>query len=182
MQKYFRLVKYEKPTNSENRHGYYKYGEARERAFVRMMKKKGHNVHINPAKKLDKTAIDLVWGNSLVELKSRQGPFFLAKKHGVGIDPNFAVPINTKDVVRYKDRLGLGSEFKIAIWADWPAETRYGVTVEGTNGVWMTTLGHLLTKIEEGAPVHEYKLRKEDSHGHAKDSYYFDLRDMEKIL
>ena len=171
-----------RPVDTDDRYGYYKYGEIRERAFVKMMKKQGYNVNINPKKKHDNTAVDLVWDNDLVELKSRQGPFFLANKYGITIDPNFAVPINKKDIVRYRDVLKLGSEFEIAIWADWPAETRFGVSVNGTKGVWMTTLGHLLTKIEEGAPEHEYKRRKHDSRINAKDSYYFDLREMEQIL
>lgn len=168
--------------NAEDRYGYYKYGEMMEQAFVKKMQKEGYNVKINPKKKHDNTAIDLVWDNDLVELKTRQGPFFLANKFGITIDPNFAVPINKKDIVRYKDVLKLGSGFEIAIWANWPAEIRYGVSVDGTNGVWMTTLGNLVKKIEEGAPEHEYKRRKGDKRINAKDSYYFDLREMEQIL
>jgi hypothetical protein len=146
-----------------------------------MMKRKGYDVDINPEKKNDKTAVDLIWDGDVVELKTRKAPFFLCKKYGIDIPPNFAIPVNVKDVVRYRDILKLGSKFEIAIWAEWPAETRYGVSVEGLKGVWITTLGCLLKKIRKGAPIHEYIGRKNDKRFNAKDSYYFDVRDMEKI-
>jgi len=58
---------------------------------------------INPAKKQDPFAPDIVVQGRLADLKCQQTPFF---KSDVlyGIDPQFAVTFNRKDYVRYGER------------------------------------------------------------------------------
>jgi len=169
------LATFSNPKDLNDRHAYYELGDKYEKAFVKKMRRKNYDVQINPDKKTDKTAIDLVWDGKLVELKTRRTPFFKASSYNV--NPDSAVTINGKDIDAYKDK----PDLEVVFWVKWPAQERYGVKVKAVNGVWVTTVKEMQRMIADGAPEHMYQGRINDNRFNAKFSYIFDLQNMELI-
>jgi len=75
----------------------------------------GLKARINPAKKHDPFAPDIVVQGVLADLKCQQTPFFKAGEL-YGIDPQFAVTFNQKDHLRYNERY---PDIVIYYWLDW---------------------------------------------------------------
>lgn len=137
----------------------------------------GLKARINPAKKHDPFAPDIVVQGVLADLKCQQTPFFKAGEL-YGIDPQFAVTFNQKDHLRYNERY---PDIVIYYWLDWQEteKTIRGQTyrVKPMSGVWRVPFRTLSEMISGGkAPLHSYQRRVNDTRGNAKASYVFDVR------
>jgi hypothetical protein len=135
---------------------------------------------INPAKKHDEYAPDLIIQGRLADLKCQQTPFFKSAAL-YRIDPQFAVTFNRKDYLRY---LGHYPNLVVYYWLGWQKleKTIRGQVyrVKPMTGVWRAEFQTLHQLIENGkAPLHLYQRRVNDTHGNAKDSYVFDVRQFE---
>ena len=72
-------------------------------------------------------------------------------------------------------------DLDIYCWVNWKQAEWHELRVEHVQGVWRTLDPQISSWIETGgAPQHEYKFRKNDTPGNAKDSYELDLYRMEK--
>jgi|TARA_R110000823_G_C15909167_1_gene497593 hypothetical protein len=116
----------------------------------------------------------------LSDLKSQNTPFFLAGKK-YNIDPQFAVVFNKKDKLNYIKKTADGSELYIYFWVKWDAQDRFGVKVESIDSIYATRFSNLLKILDEDK-LHEYKQRKGDTRGNAKESYVIDVRAMKLLI
>ena len=116
----------------------------------------------------------------LSDLKSQNTPFFLAGKK-YNIDPQFAVVFNKKDKLNYIKKTSDGSELYIYFWVKWDAQDRFGVKIESIDSIYATRFSNLL-KILDEEKIHEYKQRKGDTRGNAKESYVIDVREMRLLI
>lgn len=116
----------------------------------------------------------------LSDLKSQNTPFFLAGKK-YKIDPQFAVVFNKKDKLNYIKKTADGSELYIYFWVKWDAQDRFGVRVESIDSIYATKFSNLLKMLDEDK-LHEYKQRKGDTRGNAKESYVIDVRSMKLLI
>jgi hypothetical protein len=139
-------------------------------------------VLINPGKRWNKYAPDLITASqALGDVKTQNTPFFQARER-FGIDPQFAVVFNLKDEKNYRES---HPEVVIYYWVDWvavrfvsyyqPGEVAYEIRVPPMTGVWRIDFREL-RKMCASAPVHKYLRRVNDKVGNAKDSYVLDLR------
>jgi hypothetical protein len=148
-------------------------GLAKEHDFVeRILPALGIEGEINPAKEHDPYAPDLLVGGRLADLKSQRHPFFTASRYG--IDPQYAVTFNVKDLRRYIERYPLIDLF---FWVDWHEVSGFGTTVEPLVGVWRAWFPTIERLALNGtAKLHAYQQRQDDTRGNAKASYVFDVR------
>lgn len=135
---------------------------------------------INPAKKHNPYAPDIIVQGRLADLKCQQTPFF---KSGVrySIAPQFAVTFNYKDYLRY---LECYPDLVIYYWLDWQETEktirRQVYRVKPMAGVWRVEFQTLHKLISSGKPpLHTYQRRVGDRQGNAKKSYVFDVRRFE---
>lgn len=152
-----------------------KDGEKIEEAFV---SKYGNQLQliINPEKKVNPYAPDLLKKNEfLADLKTQNTPFFKAKEL-YGIDSSYAVVFNRKDAIRY---YRLYPDIIIYFWIEWHSISfqmgTYKKSVKFISGVWAIKFEELID-ILKIAPLHEYQQRKDDRKGNAKSSYVLDIR------
>lgn len=166
--------------DTEDRKIYYKIGERRERSFINLYGDK-LNLIINPAKRMDKTALDFFnrEDQMLSDLKDQSTPFFMAGKK-YGIDPKFAVTFNKKDRDRYIEKT-YGSDIYIYFWTRWKEEERYGVKIPNTDRVYRINFNKLLNYLTEDK-LHQYERRKTDNRPNAKSSYVVDVRNMDLLV
>ena len=170
-------VRYNEGLDKEDKDLWCSYGEKVESLFVKEVAPKIElNVEINPEKKTNKYAHDLIMdGNKRADLKLQSRPFFMSAKYGC--DPNKTVSFNKKDYDRYKK---LYPDIHIIFWVNWKKESAYGVSVEKKNGVWIFIMKDIDDQIKT-APLHEYKNRVNDNKGNAKDSYLLHLKDSNRF-
>lgn len=132
---------------------------------------------INPDKQRDKTVPDLIFKGSIVaELKARSTPFFQAGNR-YGLDPQFAVTINQKDVRYYAQCY---PRLPIYFWVHWSRLDAFGVQLCPMLGVWGIRLPELQELCLEER-LHEYQERIGDA-VNATHSYVVSLEDMTRLL
>lgn len=170
------------PTNNEDKQAWCEYGEYWENQFCNFSHLYGIDANINPEKKKDKYAIDLVVRGlerfEFADLKRVQEPFFKCARYGY--QPRTTVTLNHKDYIHY--RYKYPAEFKanklaILFWVTWPEEARFGHHVKAVDGLWLLSLEVLDLWIRKGRIMcHDYEERKQDSGTNAKSSWMIDLR------
>lgn len=158
-------------------------GASQEETFVSSFGKQ-LGVRINPEKRVNKYAVDLIDNNgTLADLKVQNTPFFKAKSL-FGKDPQFCVVFNKKDKERYERYY---PNCNIYFWVDWIAtfydsDTEHPnsqkINVKPMKGVWQIEFQDLL-KIINKSPLHEYLQRRCDNNGNAKSSYILNLQEKE---
>lgn len=143
------------------------------------------NAKINPEKKTNPFAPDLLVNEKMADLKSQTTPFFTARKafkapqQPGGIDPQYAVTFNRKDYLRYREQY---PELDIYFWVEWKELENYGTKVRPLIGVYRVPFSQLAAHIESGeAKLHTYQRRESDQMGNARDSYGFDVRNFETL-
>lgn len=164
------------PDDVNDKKSWIDYGDQCEFDFVKMMNKAGFVAEINPEKTMNVYAPDLIVNGRVAELKTRRSPFFMSQKK-YGIDPNYAVTINTRDVDRYASE---NPGMMIFFWTTYNKETRYGVEIAGIDGVWAIRMDKLY-RLTRDAPVHKY-VSRDGSGGNKTESYVVDLNDMEQLV
>ena len=124
---------------------------------------------MNPEKAYDRYTYDLLYNGKPADIKSVRTPFFTAGKDGY--DPSRTVTFNLKDLHRYQANY---PDITVLFWVMWPAQERFGVSVDAIEDVW----GYSLDDIRKGdTAVHSYRRRREDNSGNAKESMLLELRD-----
>ena len=93
------------------------------------------------------------------------------------MDPQFTVTLNRKDAGRY---MRLYPSIILYFWVDWPEETRYGVAIKETRGVWVASMRKLAPMLLHTAPIHAYQQRVGDK-VNATQSYLIDIREITKV-
>ena len=165
----------------QNKIAWCELGVEEEKAFLR---KYGSDLDLkmNPQKSEQKTAIDLYHtvDNLYADLKSQSTPFFMAEKK-YGIDPQYAVTFNRKDMWNYEGKSKKIGEIYIYFWVRWKDEERYGAKVKAMEGVWRIKFSDLLGLLDD-SKLHRYRQRVGDKNGNAKDSFVVDLRQMEVVI
>jgi hypothetical protein len=155
-----------RPSDTEDKSSWYVYGEQMEREFLGATIDLGFGLMRNPAKKFDVTAPDFV---ELVpcDLKSCVTVFETADRYGV--DPQYAVTLNVKDVENYKKHCRFGIYFYVKYpnyHALHRAEIAWVVRMVDANK-W---------------PIHTYQKRGESDHNNnAKASYVIDVRTIHRL-
>jgi len=154
-----------------------KKGESLEIAFLEQYGAE-FKLILNPDKVIKPTVPDFVHtpSNRLADLKTQNTPFFSSKKL-FGLDPQFAVTFNKIDLDRYQQ---LYPNILIYYSISWLAtsivfDSGASIKVQPLSGVWGIRLENLLP-LCGSQNLHEYKQRKNDTNGNAKDSYVVDLR------
>lgn len=157
-------------------------GEELERHFVdNVAPRLGINAVINPEKRENPYAPDLLVDNRLADLKYQGLPYYTSYvSHQV--DNNWAVMFNKKDYERYSCKY---PDITLYFWVHWSeAEREIGGTtyrVTPLRGVWVAPFADMHRLVAK-APLHTYKNRVGDKEGNARDSYVLDLRDMKCII
>jgi hypothetical protein len=158
-------------------------GAKQEQLFVaQVCPKLGLAAPINPAKRHNRYAPDIVVDGRVADLKCQQTPFFKARVL-YNLDPQYVVTFNRKDYLRYQR---LYPSIIIYFWLDWQVrEMLIGPTkfvVTPLAGVWRAPLRQIAALIEQGsAPLHAYQRRQADRQGNARDSYLMDVRALERL-
>lgn len=147
--------------DNEDKQKWCTIGEELEKDFVKNNSFYGCAVLLNKEKETNKFANDL----TLVlraDLKTITTPFFTANRYG--IDSEYAITINKKDIERYKKLYP-----NIFLILD--------VKYKSFTGVKICSIKTLCKLVDEGkAKEHFYINRVNDTKGNAKSSYIFDLR------
>jgi hypothetical protein len=168
-------------SSPEDKRFWVEAGREKECEFVaRVLPALGFNGDLNPAKKADPFAADLIVHGHLADLKCQRTPFFKAREV-FGIDPRYAVTFNRKDYERYCEHY---PSLDIYFWIDWHQTGRRigGVDYEVTplHGVWRASFPTLRHAIETGSVFsHDYLHRLFDTQGNARKSFGFDIRRFE---
>lgn len=161
-----------------------KQGEKKEIEFVeRIAPSLGLISRINPQKRSNPYAPDLVVNNHLADLKYREIPFFTSYNK-YGIPPQYAVTFNRKDYTNYYFNY---PDVVIYFWVDWRTTThklgKSFYAVRPMTGVWRGDFGKLVELVQSKmARLHYYANRQNDMLGNARSSYVLDLRDMDELF
>ncbi|MEM6525251.1 MAG: hypothetical protein AAGF85_06595 [Bacteroidota bacterium] len=156
------------------------HGESIEASFVNQYGTQLKTI-INPEKKINRYAPDLLCSGEIADLKTQNTPFFKSGKL-YGLDPTYTVVFNKKDRERYYD---MYPELIVVFWVNWQVikmnldNTEY--SCRPLNGVWAVRFGKLNALCNE-APLHYYDQRKFDQLGNAKCSYVLSLKSFRKII
>ena len=173
-----------RPLSNEDKQAWCVYGESRERLFCAYLIRFGITAIVNPEKKADKYACDLLikYNNSVLQpadLKSVLTPFFKADEH-YGLDPQYAVTFNHKDGVRYRERYpDIVVYFDVLFRRELSIKTFQNEikSVRPMHVVAMGSLNEVAAAIKAcGNKEHRYKARVDDTCGNAKASWIFDVR------
>jgi hypothetical protein len=140
-------------------------GAAAEGDFVAQANIVGWGVSLNPAKHEDKFTHDFM-GYVPMDLKSIRTQWRESERL-FGIPSEYAISVNVKDLVRYRDKY---PNIVIILDVAW-------------SGKYMLTIPRARTLYQAGkAKRHEYQGRVDDTVGNAKDSLVFDLRDLDEVV
>ncbi len=160
------------------------YGEAVESRFcVERMYELGMSSYMNIEKRQNKYAHDM-FAVFQSDLKTVRTPFFKAQEM-YGIDPQYAVTINQKDIERYKklypniivifdvlwDRTNCRKELDGKVYSVEPMHKTYAGFIHDIRTAVMAT----------GSKKVEYQGRVGDTNGNAKVSYVFDVRKLQML-
>ena len=167
------------PHSTEDKNWWLLHGVGLENRFVLICKEKLKlDASINPEKKFNPYAPDLIVSGKIADLKTQNTPFFSARRYQ--IDPRFSVTFNRKDYERYKT---LYPDINIYFWVDWTQTEWNGNRVEYLGGIFTLPFSSIQEMIEQGkAPEHFYKHRVNDTGGNAKSSFLLDIRNFEKLF
>jgi hypothetical protein len=143
----------------------------------------GLPAQMNPRKREDPYAPDIIVEKKLSDLKYQETPFFKAWEL-YKIPNQYAVTFNHKDYLRYKMNY---PEIVIYFWVKWKQLTKQLghklYSVYPMNGIWRIHFPRLAYLIEkENKPLHGYQRRTNDTTGNAKESYVFDVRTFEQLF
>ena len=164
--------------DTEDKSWWLQHGENLEFDFVtKCQNLLGLEISINPQKKIDKTAPDLVFEGCLADLKTQNTPFFTASRYG--IDPRFCVTFNRKDYERYASKY---PEINVFFWVDWKQLSYKEFSTTHLAGVYKVSFSELSEMVEAGAPEHTYLRRINDQAGNAKTSFLLDVRKMSNLM
>jgi hypothetical protein len=147
--------------SNQNKQAYCQLGEQTEKQFLLNSFGTGVSFAMNPAKHENKYTHDL-FAMMPCDLKTQFTPFRTAGKYG--IDSEFAVTINEKDLVRYGK---LYPHIIVVIDVQFP-------NYKATHYAPLFLLRELVKN--KKAKRHEYQERVNDTAGNAKASYVFDVR------
>lgn len=143
----------------------------------------GLDAEINPAKRTNPYAPDLLVDGEEADLKCQTTPFFRAESF-YGIPVQYAVTFNRIDYERYTSQ---HPDIDIIWWIHWDQlamKFRSGevITTQGLSGVWRVPFSALGGQIADGRwQLHEYIHRRGDTRGNARDSYVLDLREFDRL-
>jgi hypothetical protein len=170
-----------KPEDTEEKREWHKYGEAQEIEFLENIAPKlSADIKLNPEKKKDPSAIDLIMNGRLCDLKKQETPFFKAGKY-YDIDPQYCVTFNTKDYWNYTTHHS-PKDVDILFWVNWQKLEMFGIPVQKMHGVWFVNMSKIKEWVDnDELPTNDYIRRVHDLKGNAKTSYLMDLRKM-KLL
>lgn len=154
-----------KAIDVEDKKAWCKFGEELERDFLENVAK---NYRINTARNKNKDKNPYthdIWTVVPSDLKSIRTPFYKAKDM-YGIESRYAITMNDKDVVRYKNYPLFLIVFDI-LYDEWMEEREIRVA----------TIHQIASLIEEGkAKNHVLKNRVNDNKGNGKSNWIFDYR------
>lgn len=167
--------------NPQDKSYWCKWGADMERRFVNdVAPYLNINAQINPEKRRNKYAPDLLVDGHLADLKYHECPFFLSNAL-YQVDNQYSVTFNCKDFERYAR---LYPDLLIFMWLHFvDTEMEVGgrrYRVRPLRGVWKAPFQRV-AKLVSKAPVHAYKNRKDDRIGNARDSYVLDIRDFDCV-
>ncbi len=167
--------------NTEDKAAWADRGLSMEREFVaKVAPKLGLDVVMNPAKRRDKYAPDLLARGKLADLKTQNTPFFTAGRYGK--DPGRTVTFNRKDLERYQKLYPHLLVFFYVRWDQLEYHGKQSLSVPPLHGVWRADIGHLSSLIKRGqAPEHAYGRRRGDTRGNAKSSFLLSLDALELV-
>ena len=94
----------QRPINNQDRFAYYRLGEKYEDKFVQICQHYEIDAEINPEKKTNPYAPDIIMNGKISDLKTQTLPFFMSEKK-FNISPLDTISINRKDVERYKKNI-----------------------------------------------------------------------------
>lgn len=95
---------------------------------------------------------------------------------GMPYNPTYTVTFNRKDYENYLER---HPNCDIYFWVYWRQLTYRGISVNELYGVWRAPFSRMAQKIQAGeVALHHYMHRVNDDHN-AKDSYLFNLTDVD---
>lgn len=171
--------------NTEDKQWWVKESLKWEKDFVeKVAPKAGLKVWLNPEKEVNEYAPDL-WVDEkgkLADLKRQTTPFFKSEEKWPGYDPTYTVSFNIKDYERYIKEY---PDIHVIFYIKWEIIVKKykgkKYKVDPLTGIWRCTIKDIQRFVEEGAPIHKYKRRKDDEQGNAKDSYILDLRKMKCV-
>lgn len=170
--------------NTEDKSWWIKEGVRRELVFVdEICPRIDLHATINPQKKNDPYAPDLLVDGVVAELKSKETPFFRAMDR-YRIATQFAITFDVKDYRRYSSYY---PDIAVYFWVEWKQlESLIGgkkYRVDPMFGVWRAPM-QLIDKLikEKSAKYHAYQRRQNDTVGNSKDSFVFDLRWFQELL
>lgn len=151
--------------------------------FVEICNNKlGLEAKINPEKKSNPFAPDLIVNGRVADLKVQNTPFFKAKAL-LGVDPKFAVTFNRKDYERYQESY---PDIDVYYWVDWnKREMQIGgvpYKVDHLSGIYMLPFQKIREVIESDAREHDYIRRVFDQKGNARSSFVLDIRKFNKLF
>jgi len=165
--------------NTEDKLWWTIQGAKQEEIFVEdICPRLGLQAIINPAKQLSPYVPDMIVEGKLSDLKCQETPFFKAGEL-FQLDPQFAVTFNKKDYQQYADKY---PNIMIYYWVNWQyvaCEIRGKIyLVRPMSSVWRVPFSQFCN-ILKGMPIHNYKRRVSNGWGNAKESYVFDVRQLE---
>ncbi len=169
--------------STEHKEAWCRAAESSEREFVTgRLFDLGIAGWINLEKKNNKYAHDLNL-NVRCDLKEITTPFFMAAEL-FGLEAQYAVSVNCKDMTRYRSIYpGIIVIFDVC-WQDNLKMERGSMTYT-VNAMRQTHVGFLddirRAVQKAGNKKHEYKNRRGDTDGNAKDSWVFDVRELQEM-
>jgi hypothetical protein len=153
---------------------------SKEIEFCEILNKMNIKSMINPDKKLNKYAPDIIVNNNIADLKYRATPFY-SSNHYYNIDPQYAITFNVKDYTHYKEKY---PDITIFFWIDFKETSRVyknkKIEILKINKILYSHLDEF-EKILIDSPIHSYLRRQNDTQGNAKDSFIFDFRRLNPI-
>lgn len=157
------------------------YGTDVERPFAESLRHYGLRGALNPAKEADPYTHDLIV-TFPSDLKTVRTPLFKAKQL-YGIDPQYAVTFNRKDMRRYIERYPNIIVIFDVKWESCEATIggqRY--KVDDMHRIHAGFLSEIQQAILlDGSHLHTYQRRVDDEEGNAKQSWVFDVRKLHRI-
>jgi len=165
-----------RPTNDKDVSSWYKIGEVYEELFVLVCEENKIDASINPEKKLDNKAPDLIMSGRVSDLKTQATPFYLSEKYGV--TPERCITFNSKDYRRYLKKY---PDIDIYYWRGWKSSTGYGKSVEEVKGVWWLPFCEIDLLIQNGAREHSYRSRH-SGNTYDQSSYVLDSQNFKQLL
>ncbi len=164
------------PHDTEDMAWWLTFGETLEVEFVKKCRETGLSVSLNPEKRFDKTAPDLVFNGKRADLKTQQMQFLSAANYG--IDPSYYVTFNRKDFERCSTMF---QDIILFFWVEWKQRAYREYSIDRLAGVFLVELPRVSKMIADGASEHFYLRRRGDRQGNARSSFLLDLRLMDRV-